>query len=160
MEDNLTVDICLFETAEQFDLLLQSQKIHIVCVASAEKYSFCYKYLQHSVLFKQGISVDHTVNVINKNRDVASLYPAHYVSILPVLDYNLPDHLEKFNHLFNELIFNAHEQLIKTDRLVLMIDNSALDYVLLIRTLRLLFSAENKNKKRLKWLSRISIFQN
>jgi hypothetical protein len=157
MVNDISVDIILFETVEQIEAQLEAKKLHVLCVASTDSGSFCYKFLKNSVLSNSGNKIESTVTLINKNNDVACLYPSHYVSILPSLDYKNAQNLEALVGLVKELIFNAHEQLIKTNRLVFMLDSGVMDVELLSSALKQVLG---EGSKPLKWLTNISIFHN
>ena len=157
MVNDISIDIILFETIEHIEAQLEAKKLHVVCVASEDSGSFCYKFLKNSVLSSNGNKIESTVTLINKSNDVACLYPSHYVSILPSLDYTNTKNIDVLVRLVKELIFNAHEQLIKTNRLIFMLDTGVMDVELLSSAFKQVLG---EGSKPLKWLNRISIFHN
>ncbi|MFM1961371.1 MAG: hypothetical protein RLZZ172_216 [Bacteroidota bacterium] len=153
MED-LLVDIGLFEDVSHLEELLKGKKLHIVCMISQDPLSNFSRLIEKFAPNNLKAQLDTTVAMINTSNQAASLYPVEYLSFLPQKNYHDMANSHDHERIFNELIFNANEELIKKDRMVLLLDKEHLDYN---RAAELIKLVVMNNGCALKWLRRITL---
>lgn len=152
--ENLLLEIGLFENISLLEILLKDKKVHLVCMASKDPSSHFFRLIDRFAPPNIKAKFDETVDLINHSSEVASLYPGVYLSFLPQLNYNEMENTHKHERVFNELIFNANEELIKKERMVILLDQEYLDYN---RAAELIKKSVLDNGNLLKWLRHITL---
>lgn len=131
---------------------VKNKKNHLVCVASIQEESYCFRLYRELVPKEQQNKFESLIEKVNKVQDVGCLYPISNLSIIPGYDYNSSENESKIKHDLKEIILQANEKLIKTDTIVFLLDSNTNIYNTLSKGINEIF---NDNKTPLEWLRTI-----
>ena len=154
---NVKIEIEISKGYEDYLKQASKKMIHLVCVASLEENSYCFRLYKDLVPQIKISDISKSIQKVNVAKEVGCLFPYANLSIIPSFDLELGLNENLLVKYLSELIFEANEQYVKSSTLVFILDSPMINYKNLSVALDKVISHKvlSETGKKLNWLDRI-----
>lgn len=154
---NVKIEIEISKGYEDYMEQASKKMIHLVCIASLEENSYCFRLYKDLVPQIKISDISNSIQNVNTAKEVGCLFPYANLSIIPSSDLELGLSENILVKYLTELIFEANERYVKSSTLVFILDSPMINYKTLSVALDKVISHRilSETGKKLNWLDRI-----